>query len=400
MRVVPTCRSAVGSPRVKSCCAIGSRCGWRLIGRKIIAGRSDRAIALLSAALVACALVGATGPVEAAATAPSARALHDQAQSLLGTRKSADLERSLELFLEAARIDPSHARAHAGAATAASLLALYSVAPPRPLFATARAEAATALRLDPELAPARAAMGLIEYLDDWDTRTAESSLRDALRLDPGYAPAWHWYGMMLMATRRFDESVAAFDRALAIEPGTSLFHAKRAGVLASAGRLEQAESDLRRVVERFPHSGLAHRELGYVQIERGRAADGVASLRRAAQLTGGEEENPDLGWGLARAGERAAAEAIAVRLVAAEKEEFVSPLDLVTVYAGLDRRDDAFHWLERAVDIHDPGLVYLSTAPAYAPIRDDPRFKVLVDRIGLGDETDDASAAERKDERR
>ena len=351
--------------------------------------------------MLACVLAGATGPVRAAATTPTAPALHDQAQSLLATRKSADLERSLELFLEAARLDPSHARAHAGAATSASLLALYSVAPPRPLFATARAEATTALLLDPDLAAARAAMGLIEYLDDWDKHAAESSLREALRLDPGYAPAWHWYGMMLMATRRFDESIAAFDHALAIEPGTSLFHAKRAGVLAAAGRLEEAEAALRRVVERFPQSGLAHREEGYVLIERGRLADGVASLRRAAQLTGGEEENADLGWGLARAGEQAAAEAIAARLVAAEQEEFVSPLDLATVYAGLNRRDDAFHWLERAAEIHDPGLVYLATAPAYAPIRDDPRFTTLVDRIGLVKATiDDVSAAERKDEPR
>ena len=74
------------------------------------------------------------------------------------------------------------------------------MAPPRPLFVTARAEAATALRLEPELAPARAAMGLIEYLDGWDFAAAETLLREALRLDPGYAPAWHWYGMMLMAT--------------------------------------------------------------------------------------------------------------------------------------------------------------------------------------------------------
>jgi tetratricopeptide (TPR) repeat protein len=353
--------------------------------------------------VVAGAFAGypAASRAAAATTAAAARALYEQAQDLLATRSSADLERSLDLFLEAARVDPRHARAHAGAATAASLLALYSVAPPRPLFAIARREAATALRLDPQLPPARAAKGLLEYLDDWDARAAETSLREALRLDPGYAPAWHWYGMMLMATRRFDESIAAFDRAIAVEPETSLFHAKRAGVLAVAGRLDEAEADLRRVVERFPRSGLAHRELGYVLIERGRVAEGVTSLRRAAQLTGGEEENADLGWGLARAGERPAAEAIAARLVAAEKEEFVSPLDLATVYAGLDRRDDAFEWLARAIEIHDPGLVYLATAPAWVPIREDPRFTGLVERIGLaGRAIDTDSTAERKDERR
>jgi tetratricopeptide (TPR) repeat protein len=207
--------------------------------------------------------------------------------------------------------------------------------------------------------------------------------------------------MMLMATQRFDDSIAAFDRAIALEPRTSLYQAKRAGVMAASGRTAEAETELRAVTRRFPQSGLAHRELGYVQVARGRLDDGVASLRRAAQLTGAEEESADLGWGLARAGQRAAAEAIVARLVAAATNEFVSPLDLATVYAGLDRRGDAFHWLERAFEIHDPGLVYLATSPAFGPIRDDPRFAALVDRVGLGRPTiDGGSAAERKDERR
>ena len=257
-----------------------------------------------------CGVVGAAPP-HAGGRRRAAQSLYQDAEARLATRKSEDLEASLELFLEAARLDPAHARAHAGAATAASLLALYSVQPPRPLFVTARAEAAAALRLEPELAPARAAMGLIEYLDGWDFAAAESLLREALRLDPSYAPAWHWYGMMLMATSRFDASIEAFDHALTLEPTSSLFHAKRAGVVAAAGRAADAERDLRRVVERFPQSSLAHRELGYLLIDEGRIEEGLASLRRSAELLGGEDENADLGWGLARAGRRGEAKAIA-----------------------------------------------------------------------------------------
>jgi tetratricopeptide (TPR) repeat protein len=206
--------------------------------------------------------------------------------------------------------------------------------------------------------------------------------------------------MMLMATQRFDESIAAFDRAIALEPQTSLYQAKRAGVLAVAGRTAEAERELRRVIERFAQSGLAHRELGYVLIDAGRADDGLASLRRAAQLTGGEEENADLGWGLARAGRRAEAEAIAARLAAAAASDFVSPLDLATVYAGLDRLDDAFRWLDRAVAIHDPALVYLATSPAFAPLRQDPRFATVLDQVGLAPAASGGGGAGVEDERR
>ena len=181
-------------------------------------------------------------------------------------------------------------------------------------------------------------MGLIEYLDGWDFAAAESLLREALRLDPSYAPAWHWYGMMLMATSRFDASIEAFDHAVTLEPTSSLFHAKRAGVVAAAGRIADAERDLRRVVERFPQSSLAHRELGYLLIGEGRVEEGLASLRRAAELLGGEDESADLAWGLARAGRRGEAKAIAARLARPSRGEYVSPLDVAVVYAGLERR--------------------------------------------------------------
>jgi hypothetical protein len=154
--------------------------------------------------------------------------------------------------------------------------------------------------------------------------------------------------------------------------------------MAAAGRTVDAERGLRRTVERFPQSSLAHRELGYLLIEQGRADEGVASLRRSAELLGDVEESADLAWGLARTGARDRAEAIASRLVERSRREFVSPLDLVVVYAGLDRRDDAFAWLDRAFWIHDPGLVYLATAPSYAPLRDDPRFIARLREMGLG----------------
>jgi tetratricopeptide (TPR) repeat protein len=208
-------------------------------------------------------------------------------------------------------------------------------------------------------------------------------LREALRLDPSYAAAWHWYGMMLMATSRFDASIEAFDHAVTLEPTSSLFHAKRAGVVAAAGRATDAERDLRRVLERFPQSSLAHRELGYLLIEKGSVDDGLASLRRAAELQGDADENADLAWGLARAGRRREAKAIASRLASPSRDEYTSPLDVAVAYAGLDRRDEAFRWLDRAFEIRDPGLVYLATAPGFAPLRGDPRFTALLRKMRL-----------------
>jgi tetratricopeptide (TPR) repeat protein len=313
--------------------------------------------------------------------------LYDRAVALLATRAPEDLERSLELFSRVARREPVHARAHAGAATAASLLALYSVDPPGPLFAIARTAAAEALRLDPTLAQAHAAMGLVSYLDAWDFVAAETSLREAVRLDPRFATAWHWYGMLLHATGRHQESIEAFDRALAADPGSSLYRTKRAAVLAAAGRAAKAEEELRAVVGRAPESQLAHRELGYLLLAEKRESEGVAALRRAAELQGaGEQGTPDLAWAYARTGRVQDAESILRALLERGGFDFVPPLDVALIYAGLGRGDEAFRWIETALEIRDPGLVYLATAPGFAPLRADPRFAAAVAKVGLASE--------------
>ena len=357
-----------------------------------VPSRRRRARPAAAIALAAMACLGSATTLDAQNTtaadrpadafAQAADALYRVASARLSARTGADLEASFGLFREAAQLDPTHARAHAGAATAASLLALYSIVPPRSAFAAARSSAAEALRLEPELAQAHAAMGLVSYLDAWDFPGAETHLRQALRLDAGLANAWHWYGMLLYATRRFEESLAAYDRALALEPGSSLFRAKRAAVLAAAGRAAGAERELRSAIERFPESALPRRELGYLLVGDGRGEEGVAMLRSAAELSGALATNADLAWGFARTGRRSEAEAI---LASIERESRrVAPwLDLALVSAGLEWRDEAFGWLGEALGARDPGLVYLATAPGWEPLRDDSRFAALLGRVGL-----------------
>jgi hypothetical protein len=75
-----------------------------------------------------------------------------------------------------------------------------------------------------------------------------------------------------------------------------------------------------------------------------------------------------------------------VRSTGAAPAGYVSPLDPAIVYAGLERRDDAFAWLERALEAHDPGLVYLGIAPAFATLHQDPRFAALLRKVGLASE--------------
>jgi tetratricopeptide (TPR) repeat protein len=64
--------------------------------------------------------------------------------------------------------------------------------------------------------------------------------------------------------------------------------------------------------------------------------------------------------------------------------ERIAAHDVAVVYTALGDKDQAFAWLDRAVAQQDFNLVYLKVAPYFAPLRSDPRFSKLLEKVGLG----------------
>jgi hypothetical protein len=65
------------------------------------------------------------------------------------------------------------------------------------------------------------------------------------------------------------------------------------------------------------------------------------------------------------------------------KQRYVSPYTIATIYAGLGEKDQAFKWLEKAVEDRDIWLMNLKVDPVLKSLRYDPRFERLLQRIGL-----------------
>lgn len=90
-----------------------------------------------------------------------------------------------------------------------------------------------------------------------------------------------------------------------------------------------------------------------------------------------------LGYGLARLGRRAEARAILAELDAAESRSYVTPMSRAWVHIGLGEFDNAFEWLDRAVEERDPHVLHFPCQPAYDPMRQDPRFPALLRKMRL-----------------
>jgi Flp pilus assembly protein TadD len=82
-------------------------------------------------------------------------------------------------------------------------------------------------------------------------------------------------------------------------------------------------------------------------------------------------------------GQPAAARKIISQLQQMSRNRYVPSLYIAMVYTGLGDKNEAFAWLDKAYAERCEYLVYLPTDPMADPLRSDPRFPVLLGRLGL-----------------
>jgi serine/threonine-protein kinase len=147
-----------------------------------------------------------------------------------------------------------------------------------------------------------------------------------------------------------------------------------------AGAMEQA----RFMVELDPGYYIGHWASGIVLMEAGNGPKAVAALRRAAELSG----NAPLMFGwlghtLARSGEMGEARALLEQLSGISRSAYVPPSCFAWIHLGLGDVDDAFQWMDRAIDARDPMMIPIKSYPFLDPLRPDPRYDALLRRMNL-----------------
>jgi tetratricopeptide (TPR) repeat protein len=94
-----------------------------------------------------------------------------------------------------------------------------------------------------------------------------------------------------------------------------------------------------------------------------------------------------LAYSLARAGDPSYAKQVAAELEEKLKTEYVSPVELATVYVGLGDAEKTLDWIERTVEDRRGWAAYLRVHPILDPVREEPRFKAIVQRMKFGAHT-------------
>jgi tetratricopeptide (TPR) repeat protein len=293
------------------------------------------------------------------------------------------LLQAVEHFQAAIDQDRRFARAYAGLADAFNILGYYNGRRPAEAYPRAKAAAARALDIDPGMAEAHASLGYARLFFDRDWSGAENSFLEAIRLNPAYPSGHQWYGWLLMVTRRWPEMIAAMRRAHDLDPLSLVINEHLGYALSLVGRHDEALRQLAATVDLDPNFALAHLRIGAVHLAEHRLDEAIAAMEAAVRLSSGRFGIGALGFTLALAGRRDAAEQILHDLRGRAAREFISPLEIAYVCAGLGDRNATFAALDRAVAERISDLVRIDFLLWPADIRSDPRYAALLATIGL-----------------
>jgi predicted Zn-dependent protease len=219
---------------------------------------------------------------------------------------------------------------------------------------------------------------------DFDFPVAEKSFRQAILKEPNNPTAHQWLGQYLMTQNRLAEAQSETLKALELDPVSPIFTTTRAEAFYYAHDFDSTVAQAKLTLEQSPNFLLGEFWLASAYREKKMYPEALQHFRIACSLAPG---NPALltvlGHAMAVSGNRADANGVLSQLQNLSHHRYVPSLYLAVVHIGLGDKDNAFLYLNRAVDEHNDRLIYLAVEPIADSLRSDARFQTLLRRIHL-----------------
>jgi serine/threonine protein kinase/Flp pilus assembly protein TadD len=266
-------------------------------------------------------------------------------------------------------------------------LGAFYIVPPKDALPKALKFVLRALGIDNMLSEAHATLGDILMDLDWDWEGAEREMRRALELGPGQSDPHYSYMLLLMKLTRFDEASQQMQIALELDPLAVHLNSGLAYLYYYQGRYDSSLSACRKTIELDPNYFEIYGCLGLVYAEQNKFDEAIEAFEKARQLSGDHPVSlAFLAYTSALAGQSAKARELLDALLESSKDIYISPAYIALIYIGLRQFDEAFIWLYRACEARDFLLTFLRVLHTFDPLRADPRFGELLERLGLAAE--------------
>jgi serine/threonine-protein kinase len=297
-----------------------------------------------------------------------------------------EVEQGILDFQQAINLDQNYALAYVGLSEGNRSLALANEANAAEYLPKAIQAAQKALSLDDSLAEAHTAFATSIFWYDRNFREAESQFKRALELNPKTIDAHLFYAHLLSNIGRHAEAIEEIKRARELDPYNPLIGALMGQFLIHAGRSDEALVTLKETYAIAPRFWFPHVFAAKAYITKGMYAEAVNEAHRAQELSGWQTVSLAYeGVALAKWGKRDEAKAALDKLISLsqEKNRWIPPYHFALINIALGNKEEAFSWLQKGIEEHDPKIAFTKVDPAWNSVQDDPGFQEILRRAGF-----------------
>src|SRR5262249_31736352 len=247
-------------------------------------------------------------------------------------------------------------------------------------FSQEKAEAEKAIALDDSRPEPHLDLGIAALNQNWDWATQKKEFRRALELNPNASVVRWAYANYLVRVGLANEAMEEGQRALQLDPVSSHSFMNASFLAYYARRYDEALAYIQRAIALHPNPAETLFPLSVVYVEKGRHDDAIREFQKMGNVP---HALGHMGNAYARSGRTAEALAVLPKLQEHITKSGVGRYEMALVYAGLGKNDDAFAWLDQTLQVRDKGMTFLLVDPCLDPLRSDPRFAALVQRVGF-----------------
>jgi len=323
--------------------------------------------------------------------------VHDRylrARHLMGQRTRPTIQAAMRYFQEALAIDAAFAPAMAGLAFCHAVLPITSLLRPHDCFPAAQNLAGDALSLDPTLADAHIALGLVDFWYRRDWGAARRHFSEAAMLNPGDSAPPMFLAHIHSVLGEHEEALTTLSSALRLDPISSIVRTHHGHFLYNAGRSQEALLPLKQVLELNPQFWIAHLMQGKalatpdhapgatpgVSVPSGEAIESFLLSERFGM--GHTEPLAFRIHTLAATGNGVAAKEAFVEMQRGHVTNPVPPLHRALAVLGMGDREAAWELLEEGFAEHDVRLIFLSVESRWRALGES-RYARILERAGL-----------------
>jgi tetratricopeptide (TPR) repeat protein len=311
---------------------------------------------------------------------PKAHHLYVEGSRLSSRGTPKTLRAAIQHFEESIAIDSNYALSHAGLSDA--YLQLSSVHfPPHNAMDKARAAAEKAIELDSTLDKAHAALGQVHLRYDWDRQVAKDRVKIAMALNPKSADAHILYASAVATEGRMSEALSHLRHAQELDPFSVKARLQTQFTYLLDRDYEAAIEEGLKTLQLEPVFSLGRAVLGLAYSLHGDVTTGLDHLRRAAEQEDSPWQNLFLQHGYALAEERSQAMQLIRKLEAMAAQRYICAYEIGQAYAFMENQDDAFRWLDTALDERPDCMVFIEVEPWMDCLRADHRYEGVVKRL-------------------